>query len=73
VDQELFHKGYIAGWRSIRGDDGPVVVPTSPVRVGPATYMVGFARGARDARVIPADREIEDLQGSTLDGMWGKC
>jgi hypothetical protein len=49
VDQELFHKGYIAGWQSVRGDNDPVVVPISPVQVGPATFMIGFARGSRDA------------------------
>jgi hypothetical protein len=27
----------------------PVVIPRSPVFVGPAMYMVGFPRGARDA------------------------
>ena len=56
MDQEFFHKGYVAGWQSIRGHDGPVVVPTSPVQVGRATYMLGFARGARDAKAKAADR-----------------
>jgi hypothetical protein len=50
VDHEPFQQGYVAGWRSVRGaDDHPVLIPPSPVFVGPAMYMVGFSRGARDA------------------------
>jgi hypothetical protein len=40
----------------IRGDD-PVVIPTSPVFVGAAMYMIGFSRGARDASAMTDDRD----------------
>jgi hypothetical protein len=49
MDQEFFHKGYVAGWQSIKGHDGPVVVPTSPVQVGRATYMLA-SRGVLETR-----------------------
>jgi hypothetical protein len=50
ADQESFQQGYVAGWRSVRGDDDhPPIIPLSPVFVGPSMYMVGFSRGARDA------------------------
>jgi hypothetical protein len=52
MDVGSFSQGYVAGWRSITGDE-PVLVPESPVlvgaHVGAVTYMVGFSRGARDA------------------------
>jgi hypothetical protein len=48
TDREVFREGYIAGWRSIRGDD-PMMVPPSPVIVGTPMHLVGFSRGARDA------------------------
>ena len=45
-----FGRGYLAGWQSVRGaDDEPLLIPPSPVLVGPAMYMVGYSRGARDA------------------------
>jgi hypothetical protein len=45
-----FEQGYIAGWQSVRGaDDEPVLIPRSPVFVGPTMYTVGYSRGARDA------------------------
>jgi hypothetical protein len=51
-DYRPFQEGYIAGWQSVRGaDDQPVLIPPSPVFVGPAMYMVGYSRGARDAGV----------------------
>jgi hypothetical protein len=50
ADHQPFQQGYIAGWQSVRGaNDQPVLIPQSPVFVGPAMYMVGFSRGARDA------------------------
>jgi hypothetical protein len=49
-DHEPFQQGYVAGWQSVRGaDEQPVLIPPSPVLVGPAMYMIGFSRGARDA------------------------
>jgi hypothetical protein len=52
VDHRPFREGYIAGWQSVRGaDDQPVLIPPSPVFAGPAMYMVGYSRGARDAGV----------------------
>jgi hypothetical protein len=52
-----FNQGYLAGWQSVRGaDDQPVLDPPCQVLVGPAMYVVGFSRGARDARTtIPND------------------
>jgi hypothetical protein len=47
VDSTPCRHGYLAGWRSVR-DDQPVLIPPSPVFVGPVMYMVGFSRGARD-------------------------
>ena len=57
VDHEPFNQGYLEGWQSVRGaDDHPVLIPPCPVLVGPAMHMVGFSRGARDARAtIPDD------------------
>jgi hypothetical protein len=56
-DHEPFDLGYLAGWQSVRGaDDEPFLIPPCPVFVGPAMYMVGFSRGARDARsMTPGD------------------
>ena len=52
AEHQPFEQGYIAGWQSVRGaDDQPLLIPPSPVFVGPAMYMVGFSRGARDAGV----------------------
>jgi hypothetical protein len=52
ADHHPFQQGYIAGWQSVRGaDDQPVLIPPSPVFVGPVMYMVGFSRGTRDAGV----------------------
>jgi hypothetical protein len=48
LDHEAFRDGYIAGWRSVRGE-APEQVPLSPVFVRSAMYMLGFSRGARDA------------------------
>jgi hypothetical protein len=49
-EHQPFEQGYLAGWHSLRGaDDEPVLIPSSPVFVGPMMYMVGFSRGARDA------------------------
>ena len=51
-DHQPFQEGYVAGWQLVRGaDDQPVLIPPSPVFVGPAMYMVGYSRGARDAGV----------------------
>jgi hypothetical protein len=50
ADHHPFQQGYIAGWQSVRGaDDQPVLIPPSPVFVGPAMYMIGYSRGTRDA------------------------
>ena len=50
AEHQSFEQGYLAGWQSVRGaDDEPVLIPPSPVFIGPAMYMVGFSRGARDA------------------------
>jgi hypothetical protein len=55
-DHEPFQQGYVAGWRSVRGaDDYPPLTPPSPVFVGPMMYMIGFSRGARDARSMTPD------------------
>jgi hypothetical protein len=52
VDHQPFEQGYVAGWQSVRGaDDQPLLIPPSPVFVGPAMYMVGYFRGSRDAGV----------------------
>jgi hypothetical protein len=53
VDHEAFRNGYIAGWRSVRGED-PVLIPPSPVFVRSAMYMLGFSRGAKDAAATTA-------------------
>jgi hypothetical protein len=46
------HEGYLAGWRSVRGPtDLPANIPASPVKVPTTAYMVGMARGIRDAAV----------------------
>jgi hypothetical protein len=53
IGQQYFQQGYVAGWQSVRGaDDQPVLIPPSPVLVGPAMYMIGFSRGARDAEAM---------------------
>jgi hypothetical protein len=58
-DHEPFHQGYLAGWQSVRGaDDRPPLIPPCPVLVGPAMYMVGFSRGARDARSMTPDDPV---------------
>jgi hypothetical protein len=49
VDFKPFRHGYVAGWRSVRPDHHPTLIPPSPVFVRPLMYMVGFSRGARDA------------------------
>jgi hypothetical protein len=47
-----FEQGYVAGWQSVRGpDEQPLLIPPSPVFVGPAMYLVGFSRGVRDAEM----------------------
>jgi hypothetical protein len=52
VDHRPFQQGYVAGWQSVRGaDDQPVLIPPSPVFVGPAMYIAGYSRCARDAGV----------------------
>jgi hypothetical protein len=56
LDCEPFRNGYIAGWQSVRGAmDQPVLIPPCPVLVGTAMYLVGFSRGARDARTMTPD------------------
>jgi hypothetical protein len=51
-DYRPFQQGYIAGWQSVRGaGEQPVLIPPSPVFVGPVMYMVGYSRGARGAGV----------------------
>jgi hypothetical protein len=56
VDCEPFCNGYLAGLQSVRGAiDHPVLIPPCPVFVGTAMYMVGFSRGARDARTMTPD------------------
>ena len=58
-DHEPFHQGYLAGWQSVRGaDDEPLLIPPCPVFVGPAMYMVGYSRGARDARSMTPDDPV---------------
>jgi hypothetical protein len=53
IDQQPFQQGYVAGWQSVRGaDDQPALIPPSPALIGSAMYIVGFYRGARDARVM---------------------
>jgi hypothetical protein len=50
MEQGTFEKGYIAGWRSVRGsEDLPLNVPASPMRIPAGSYMVGFSRALRDA------------------------
>jgi hypothetical protein len=50
MEQGTFEKGYIAGWRSVRGpEDLPPNVPPSPMRIPAGSYMVGFLRALRDA------------------------
>ena len=53
-NHEPFLQGYLAGWQSVRGDQPPLI-PPCPVLVGAAMYMVGFSRGARDARSMTPD------------------
>jgi hypothetical protein len=51
MDVGSFPEAYIAGWRSVTGEE-PVLVPESPVLVayaGTVAYMIGFSRGVRDA------------------------
>jgi hypothetical protein len=51
MDVGSFSEAYIAGWRSVTGEE-PVLVPESPVLVahaGTVAYMIGFSRGVRDA------------------------
>jgi hypothetical protein len=58
-DCEPFHQGYLAGWQSVRGaDDQPLLIPPCPVLVEPVMHMVGFSRGARDARTMTPDDEV---------------
>jgi hypothetical protein len=50
MEQGTFEKGYIAGWRSVRGaEDLPLNVPPSPMRIPAGSYMLGFSRALRDA------------------------
>jgi hypothetical protein len=49
VDQEFFSQQLHRGMAI--GNNDTIVVPISPVQVGPATFVIGFARGSRDAQV----------------------
>jgi hypothetical protein len=50
MEQGTFEKGYIAGWRSVRGsEDALLNVPSSPMRIPAGCYMVVFSRALRDA------------------------
>jgi hypothetical protein len=57
LDHEAFRDGYIAGWRSLRGE-APEQVPSSPVFVRSAMYMLGFSRGTKDARSMTPDDPV---------------
>jgi hypothetical protein len=46
---EAFKEGYLAGWRLVRGAGETPDVPASTVSIGRAAYLVGLARGLRDA------------------------
>jgi hypothetical protein len=49
-EEKTFDEGYLAGWRSLRDPaDVPVNIPASPVTVPTTAFMVGMARGIRDA------------------------
>jgi hypothetical protein len=51
LDQEKFDDGDIAGWQLVEGPlSRPVMIPRCPVPIESAMYMIGFARGVRDAR-----------------------
>lgn len=51
LDQEKFDDGYIAGWQLVEGPHArPVMIPRCPAPIESAMYMIGFARGVRDAR-----------------------
>jgi hypothetical protein len=64
LDPRPFEQGYIAGWQSVRGaDEQPPLIPPSPVFVGPAMYVVGYSRGARDARAVTPHRLIAVADG----------
>jgi hypothetical protein len=52
VDHDAFHDGYIAGWRSVRGNAEDPDVPACPEFTGMVMYLVGFSRGVRDATVV---------------------
>jgi hypothetical protein len=50
VDQGTFSQGLRRG-DGDRSGATTTLLPVSPVQVGPATFMIGFARGSRDAQV----------------------
>jgi hypothetical protein len=49
---DAFREGYIAGWQSVRGADENPDFPACPANAGMSMYLIGFSRGAGDARVV---------------------
>jgi hypothetical protein len=50
MEQGTFERGYIAGWRSLRGPENvPPNLPPSPMRVPASSYVVGSSRALSDA------------------------
>jgi hypothetical protein len=54
MERDSFGQGYIAGWRSVQGDEEQPVIPPAPAATGKSMYLVGFHRGVRDAEAAPS-------------------
>ena len=49
MPDNLFEQGYIAGWRSIRGNDDVAAIPRRPDGVVETAFRYGVTQGVADA------------------------
>ena len=60
MSEGLFKKGYVDGWRWIRGTEEPTCVPSQEQGELSDPYLAGLARAIRDAGAAPTPPESEE-------------